>query len=89
MQPPMYGAPLGGTRPPNYLPWAILSTVLCCLPLGVASIVFANQVNTKYATGDYAGAVEASKKAKNFAIAAAVIGVIVGVIYFAAARTSS
>jgi Interferon-induced transmembrane protein len=91
-QPPFTGAPYGTTaapKPSTYLPWAIASTILCCLPLGVASIVFANQVNVKYAVGDYAGAVEASRKARNFAIAAAVIGVIVGVIYFAAANSHS
>jgi hypothetical protein len=57
--------------------------------LGVASIVFANQVNAKYAAGDHAGAVEASQKARNFAIAAAVIGLIVMAIYVAAANSGS
>ena len=28
-------------RPDNYLVWAILTTILCCLPFGVVSIVFA------------------------------------------------
>ncbi|HEY2834182.1 MAG TPA: CD225/dispanin family protein [Sporichthyaceae bacterium] len=103
--PPPYGAPPGSGPPPpytgtpygtsatpkpsTYLPWAIASTILCCLPLGIAAIVFANQVNVKYAAGDYAGAVEASQKARNFAIAAAVIGVIVGTIYFIAASSNS
>jgi hypothetical protein len=85
-------APYGAAaiaKPPTYLPWAIASTILCCLPLGVAAIVFANQVNVKYAAGDHAGAVEASRKARNFAIAAAVIGVIGGVLYFAAAGSDS
>ena len=43
-----YGGP-GGAPPPNHLVWAILSTLFCCLPLGIASIVFAAQVNSKYA----------------------------------------
>src|SRR6476620_364424 len=50
----------------NYLVPAILSTVFCCLPLGVVSIIFATQVNSKIAAGDVAGAAEASKKAKMF-----------------------
>src|ERR1019366_2971726 len=68
--PPMpYGAPGAGTAPPaNYLVWAILTTVLCCLPLGIPSIVFSTQVNSKWALGDVAGAQEASAKAKKFAI---------------------
>jgi lipopolysaccharide/colanic/teichoic acid biosynthesis glycosyltransferase len=68
----------GGYPPPNHLVWAILSTVLCCLPLGVASIVYSTQVNSKFAMGDLAGAQEASRKAKQFAIwSAAAIGIIV------------
>ena len=75
----VYGAQ--GTPPQNYLVWAILSTVLCCLPLGIASIVFSTQVNSKWAMGDVAGAQEASAKAKKFAMWGAIAGVIVGVIY--------
>lgn len=61
-----------GAPPPNYLVWAILSTVLCCLPLGIASIVFAAQVNSKWAMGDIAGAQASSEKAKKFAIWSAI-----------------
>jgi hypothetical protein len=67
--------------PPNYLVWAILSTIFCCLPLGIASIVFAAQVNGKWQAGDVAGAQESSAKAKKFAIWAAIAGVIVTVLY--------
>jgi hypothetical protein len=78
--PPLAGgyhpAGAGGTPPPNYLVWAILSTVLCCLPLGVVSIVFAAQVNSKWYAGDVAGAVESSNRAKTFAIWSAVAGVV-------------
>ena len=70
-----------GTPPPNYLVWAILSTVLCCLPLGVASIVFSTQVNSKWAMGDVAGAQDASEKAKKFAMWGAIAGVVVVVLY--------
>ncbi|SDP44784.1 Interferon-induced transmembrane protein [Pedococcus dokdonensis] len=70
-----------GTPPPNYLVWAILSTLFCCLPLGVVSIVFAAQVNSKWASGDAAGALDSSKKAKNFAMWSAIAGVVVGILY--------
>jgi predicted secreted protein len=91
--PPSFNPPPGateyggsrGTPPPNYLVWAILSTIFCCLPLGVASIIFAAQVNTKYTSGDTAGALASSNKAKMFAIYSAVAGVIVGIIYGAIA----
>ena len=81
---PQYGSPYGqpaGSPPPNYLVWAILSTIFCCLPLGIASIVFAAQVNGKYAAGDVAGAQESSRKAKQFAIWSAVVGVVIGALY--------
>ena len=32
---------------PNYLVFAILSTVLCCLPAGIPAIVYAAQINGK------------------------------------------
>ncbi len=79
---PGYGQPVGGgTPPPNYLVWGILSTVFCCLPLGIASIVFAAQVNGKWAAGDVAGAQDSSQKAKKFAIWSAVAGVVIVVLY--------
>ncbi|MDO9455099.1 CD225/dispanin family protein [Nocardioides sp.] len=72
-----YGGPPAGPPPSNNLVWAILSTLLCCLPLGVVSIVFAAQVNGKWQSGDQAGAHDAANKAKNFAIASAVVGLVV------------
>ncbi len=52
---------------PNYLVFAILSTVLCCLPTGIVSIIYAAQVNTKLAAGDLTGALQASNNAKLWA----------------------
>ncbi|MFG2088656.1 MULTISPECIES: CD225/dispanin family protein [unclassified Spirillospora] len=77
--PNAYGA---GGPPPNHLVWAILSTIFCCLPAGVVSIVFAAQVNSKWQSGDQAGAMKASGNAKTWAIVAAVVGVIGGIISF-------
>ena len=70
-----------GQPPPNNLVFAILTTLFCCLPLGVASIVFAAQVNSKWAAGDYAGAQEASDKARKFAMWGAIAGVVLIVLY--------
>ena len=52
-------------RPKNWLVESILATIFCCLPFGIAGIVFATQVNSKYDSGDYAGALQASKKPVN------------------------
>ena len=40
-----------GTTIPNYLVFAILTTVLCCLPTGIPAIIYASQVNTKLQLG--------------------------------------
>ena len=66
----------------NYLVQSILVTLFCCLPLGIASIVFAAQVNGKIAAGDIAGAMDASKKAKLFCWLAFGIGLVVIIGYF-------
>src|SRR2546421_12548785 len=75
--PPATGAP---TTVPNYLVPAIVS-IFCCWPLGIVAIIFAAQVNGKVASGDIAGAVDASKKAKLFSFIAIGIGLAVGLIY--------
>ena len=69
------------TPPENNLVWAILSTVLCCLPLGIVAIVKATQVNTLWAQGDVAGAQKAAEDAKKFALWGAIAGVVVIVLY--------
>lgn len=51
------------TPPKNWLVEAILVTIFCCQILGIVAIVFAAQVNSKFASGDYAGAESASKDA--------------------------
>ncbi|HEV2248472.1 MAG TPA: CD225/dispanin family protein [Terriglobia bacterium] len=53
-----------GTTVENYLVFAILTTVLCCLPAGIPAIVYAAQVNGKLQQGDLAGAQAASNNAK-------------------------
>jgi Interferon-induced transmembrane protein len=67
-------------EPDNYLVWAILTTVLCCLPLGIVSIVYSTKVSGLWSQGRYAEAHAASESAKKWAIIAAIVGVVVGVI---------
>lgn len=63
------------------LVWAILATLFCCLPLGIVSIVYASQVNTKLAAGDVAGARDSADKAKKWAIYSAITAVVLMVLY--------
>ena len=66
---------------PNYLIPAIISA-LCCLPVGIVSIIFSAQVNGKVASGDVAGARESARKAKLFTIIAIALGIALWVCYF-------
>jgi hypothetical protein len=61
---PGYAGMGGVPHVPNYLWQSIVCTLCCCLPFGVAAIVFAAQVNAKLGTGDVQGAMESSRKAK-------------------------
>lgn len=79
--------PQNQPKPNNHLALAIITTILCCLPAGIVSIVYATQVNSKYNVGDYEGAIKASKNAKTWWIVAAVTGVVIAIAYFAFAGT--
>ena len=68
--PPPAGAP---ASVPNYLIPAIIS-LFCCLPIGIAGVIFAAQVNGKVAAGDMPGALDSSKKAKMFSYIAIGLG---------------
>ena len=63
-------------KPNNHLAWAILSTLFCCLPLGIVSIVYSAKVDGLYNSGDYAGAYNAANKAQNYAMWGTVLGFI-------------
>lgn len=78
--PPPIAAP---ATVPNYLVPAILS-LLCCWPLAIVAIIFAAQVNGKVASGDIAGAMDASKKAKLFSflsIGLGAAGILIYIIF--------
>ena len=66
-------------RPPypnNYMVWAVLSTICCCLPLGIVAIVKANQVSGLYYRGYYDEAYLAAEDAKKWSIIALIAGLI-------------
>ena len=83
--PPPVGAQ---TAVPNNMVIAIIAAVvsflMCCLPHGVISVIFASQVNKKAAAGDIAGATQAAKNAKLWAIisiAVSVVWLIIGLAF--------
>ncbi|MEL7119764.1 MAG: CD225/dispanin family protein [Bacteroidota bacterium] len=71
-----------GPKPKTWLVEAILVTVLCCLPFGIAGIIFASRVDSKYMIGDFEGAQKASEDAKKWTMIGLIAGIAVMVIYF-------
>lgn len=67
-------------KPDNYMIWAALSTVCCCVPMGAYAIYCASQVDTLYNKGNYAEAKSFAEKAKSWAIISAVSGGIVSIV---------
>ena len=55
------------THVPNYLVPAILTTIFCCLPTGIVSIVYAARVNGQITNGDLEAAKRSSEQAKLWA----------------------
>jgi Interferon-induced transmembrane protein/zinc-ribbon domain len=73
--------PPGGAAVPNYLVYAILTTVVCCPATGIPAIIYASQVNTKLQLGDVAGAQTASNNAKMWCWISLALGLITLVGY--------
>lgn len=80
----------GGAGPdiPNYLVQSILLTIFtlctCCIPIGVIPLIFSLQVNSKKQSGDFAGAAEASRKAKMWCwitLAVALVWFVISLIF--------
>ena len=69
-------------KPDNNMLWAILSTVCCCLPFGIVSIVYASKVDGLYRAGLFDEAQRASDEAKKWAIISAATSVVINIIYF-------
>lgn len=75
-------------RVENNLVWAILSTLLCCWPLGIAGIVQAVKVDRLVDRGDYVGAQHAATRARTWSIrSAAAMVLFYGFMFAIAAAT--
>ena len=55
-------------KPNDHLVLAILTTLCCCMPLGIVSIIRSTQVNSYWAAEKYDEAVQASADAKKWAL---------------------
>lgn len=62
--------------PPTNLVWAILTTILCCLPFGIVAIVYATRVEPNYYSGNYEKARRNSYYAATWSIVSAVVSLL-------------
>ena len=79
---PSQGSPMSGMGPtvPNYLIQSILVTICCCIPFGIVAIVYAAQVNSKVAMGDFDGARSSSANAKKWCWIGLITGIVVNIL---------
>ncbi len=68
-------------KPDNNLVWAILTTVLCCMPLGIVAIIKATSVDSLWAGGHHQEAIAAAADAKKWALIGAGAGAVFIVVY--------
>lgn len=68
--------------PNSNLVWAILSTLFCCLPLGIVAIIKASSVEKLWYQGRQVEAIKAASDAKNYALWGAMAAIIFYVLYF-------
>lgn len=66
---------------PDYLPWSIGATLLCCLPAGIAAIYYSVKANTARSTGNFDLARQQAQIARKWLIAAVAIGIVFTIIY--------
>lgn len=67
--------------PKTWLLESILVTLFCCLPFGIAGIINASKVESRYYAGDVDGAIRASKEAAKWTKIGFILGLIGIVIY--------
>lgn len=78
---PPAGAPDMPPMPSSYLVWAVVMTVLCCLPAGVVALIYSSRVSSRYYANDYEGARRSSELAQIWIIISFVVGVLVQSLY--------
>ena len=63
--------------PPTYLAWSIIVTICCCLPLGIAAIIYSGKVKPCWQQGDERGAYKASETAQLLIILSVTISLLI------------
>lgn len=63
--------------PPTNLAWAVVSIVLCCVPVGIAALVLSLKVTSCYRAGDYAKA----KRMSEWSAWLCILSIIMGLVW--------
>lgn len=74
----------GEQCPNNYMVWSILTTLLCCLPAGIAAIIYSSKVDKAWAQGNKAEAQKSSEQAKLWCLISFGGGIVIFIISFIA-----
>ena len=67
-------------QPSSNLVWAILTTVLCCMPTGIYAIICAAKVDTLWYAGRYEEARRMSRKAGQWSVISAIVAIVVWIL---------
>uniref|UniRef100_A0A3P8WGU6 Uncharacterized protein n=1 Tax=Cynoglossus semilaevis TaxID=244447 RepID=A0A3P8WGU6_CYNSE len=68
---------------PSYLGWSIFNTLCCCLPVGIAAIVYSCKAQNANSVEESAAAMDASRTAKILNVVGLVFGLILMTICIA------
>lgn len=68
-------------KPKNWLVESILVLLFCCWPLAIPAIINAANVDSRFNSGDYDGAQDASDKARKWVLASFISGLVIIVAY--------
>lgn len=69
-------------KPNNFLVWAILCTIFCCLPFGIVSIVYASKVDGLWYAGEYEEAEDAASKARTWFWLSFASAILLAILYY-------
>ncbi|XP_048357780.1 transmembrane protein 91-like [Sphaerodactylus townsendi] len=73
--------PVQPTQEPDYLVYSIFTMLCCCLPLGIAALVYSVQTRDANRIGDANAARQSSRMAQIFAHTALATGLVFLVVY--------
>lgn len=69
-------------KPNNWLIWSILVTLFCCLPGGIAAVLYASRVDNLWHAGRHEEAVKSAHIARTLCLVSIAVGVLFFIMVF-------